>query len=276
MRHRFARIYPTYALGIALGALALLIKGAEFGRYEWASLAANVLAIQDWWPLPRAHIFNSPAWSISCEFFFYAVFLVVLRHLPRRHIVAFAMSAFFVEGALFAAGISAVLHFHWSVGIAEACDRLVYRVPVFRLGEFVIGMAMALWFAGHRQWTGTTCTLAISGGVTAILATIWFLPITASFESPVRSLLFFWVFIPVFALIIMAMSQGRGLACRILSTPGIILLGEASYSLYILHEPLLDLAQRLSVHPAITFGATILLSVSCFLWYERPARHALR
>jgi peptidoglycan/LPS O-acetylase OafA/YrhL len=67
-----------------------------------------------------------------------------------------------------------------------------------------------------------------------------------------------------------------GFVCGFVSTPAMILLGEASFAMYILHEPLLRLSQILRVPAPVSFVATVGLSVACFLWYERPARKALR
>jgi peptidoglycan/LPS O-acetylase OafA/YrhL len=110
----------------------------------------------------------------------------------------------------------------------------------------------------------------------AVFSVIWMFPVKASYSSPLEALLFFWLFIPVFGAMLLAIASGRGRACEFLATPVIVLLGEASFSIYILHEPLLRISQSFHVPPAASFVATIGLSVACFLWYERPTRKALR
>src|SRR5947209_7185962 len=73
---RFARIYPAYLLGLGL-AIALLPMGI-YHPNQWCVVPTNGLlpdlfAVQAWFP-DRAACLNGPAWSLSCEVLFYALF----------------------------------------------------------------------------------------------------------------------------------------------------------------------------------------------------------
>jgi peptidoglycan/LPS O-acetylase OafA/YrhL len=280
---RVARVYPTYVLGLALGTIAMILEGKRFDLITCVAWVANLLALQNYIPLGKFHQFNSPAWSICCEFFFYALFPMILGFLPRNRSSLFgiAVAAFALEGIIFAAAIAAVPHImaaaHWQVSMVIAGDFVVYRFPPYRVGEFVIGMALARGFHySVRVLSGGLCTAIVISGAAAILGVVWLFPVKASFELPLNALFFFWVFIPILGLMLLAMANGRGRLCALLASPPIVLLGEASFAMYILHEPVLRISQSFNVPPAISFLGTLGLSVTCFLWFERPARKALR
>src|SRR5262249_31630529 len=85
---RFARIYPVYALSLVLAVPTFFTIDALAHPLPTAAVVVPVaLMIQAWFPL-IAQAWLSPAWSLSAEAFFYAVFpfvavrLVGLR--PRK------------------------------------------------------------------------------------------------------------------------------------------------------------------------------------------------
>ena len=90
--NRFARIYPVVLFALTIASLATMAAGSDpdflKDRYSitsdpatWLSLSfvSQVLALTAWLPSARLNQpFNSPAWSISVEFFFYAMFPIIL------------------------------------------------------------------------------------------------------------------------------------------------------------------------------------------------------
>jgi peptidoglycan/LPS O-acetylase OafA/YrhL len=87
-----------------------------------------------------------------------------------------------------------------------------------------------------------------------------------------------------FGLIIVSLAAGPTFLSRVLEHPFIVLLGEASYSLYILHIGTWSLVAHLqhagvfpgSWFPALALLATIAISIFCFKYIEMPARSKLR
>jgi peptidoglycan/LPS O-acetylase OafA/YrhL len=68
---RIARIYPIYIATTVIAILAVMVPGGE----PWTGTrqaVSEVLLLQAWSPDPSA--VNPPAWSISAEAFFYALF----------------------------------------------------------------------------------------------------------------------------------------------------------------------------------------------------------
>jgi peptidoglycan/LPS O-acetylase OafA/YrhL len=88
------------------------------------------------------------------------------------------------------------------------------------------------------------------------------------------------VMIPA-ALLIFVMARGAGLISKVLSFPLLVLGGEISYSIYLLHWPLMRsdlhnlpavLAQPKWVGLSVTFGILLILSFLVWAYIERPGR----
>jgi peptidoglycan/LPS O-acetylase OafA/YrhL len=89
--------------------------------------------------------------------------------------------------------------------------------------------------------------------------------------------------VPLYGMVIFGAARMAGYGTRLLSVPGLVLLGEASYSVYILHTSVVFwwhrltekvLAIRLSgtAEVVIIFALVIGFSVLVFARFERPAR----
>jgi peptidoglycan/LPS O-acetylase OafA/YrhL len=93
--------------------------------------------------------------------------------------------------------------------------------------------------------------------------------------------------LPLFGLLVYGLAGGRGLVARSLAVPFIVLLGDASYALYILHGPVhawLGAADRafgsgfhasswwLPMYATVTIG----FSLATYRMIEVPARDFLR
>ena len=90
-----------------------------------------------------------------------------------------------------------------------------------------------------------------------------------------------------FAILILALASGRGFVAGFLGSPPLILLGEASYALYILHVPVHSILRR--VVPAtgplapqsagflvVYLLGSVLVAIVVLKLLEEPARLALR
>jgi hypothetical protein len=89
-RFRFARIYPVYVLGLLLDTPWHLAERSQAGQLGavgptyWASWLINLFGLQAWVPsVPFSMFWNTPAWSVAAEFFFYATFPFVCAWLGR-------------------------------------------------------------------------------------------------------------------------------------------------------------------------------------------------
>ena len=136
-RRRFARIYPVHVLFVAL---AMLPWGAT---PNWGALPANLALLQAWSPDDAvARSFSGVSWSLSCEFFFYATFPILVRvflRWVRRPLVVGAATV----ALAFAVGVAMQRHDpEWGAWL--------FPLPAFRMVEFVAGSLAAL--AMTRGW----------------------------------------------------------------------------------------------------------------------------
>src|SRR5207344_1474950 len=101
---RLARIYPLHALTFVIAAMAVIGQWQSVGVRGAVAAASQVTLTQAFLPMAnpfdRSQLacvsFDAPAWTLSCEAFFYAVFPFLVVALARRrtgHVVAIAAAA---------------------------------------------------------------------------------------------------------------------------------------------------------------------------------------
>ena len=282
---RFARVYPTYLLGMLILVPPLLRHGAPYP--DWSSweniplIGSSLLALQAW--IPRyANLLNPPSWSLSAEAFFYLGFPLFANHfrglLFRRPLVAIA--TLWVVGTAFALLLEAALT--GSRDIADMGTQFASFSPLVRLPEFLMGMSLG---ALHETWKPSRAlapTLLWVVGAAVLLPALWFGASGTIWQTAFHNCLLS----PLFCMIILGLARSDDAAARFLSTRPMVLLGEASYALYILHVPAMYVyakALRMvgigSLSAATTlayFAVAVLVSVAAHLWFERPLREAIR
>jgi peptidoglycan/LPS O-acetylase OafA/YrhL len=230
---RFARIYPVYLIGFLLAmpfVLDAVWQAHGHGAYHAATgglLAATLL--QSWVPY-YATFWNIPAWSLSVEAFFYAVFPLLLIRLRRidgvKTLVAVILGCWLVSVAkdpvieLLAGGSSSTV------------TAIVRYFPLCRLPEFVAGMALGrimLMRGGvSMRWAGWLAATSIDG--IALLAALG--SHRPMFLNALGSLA------PLFVLMIWSLTNEETPLAKLLGKKPLVFLGESSYSIYILHLPL--------------------------------------
>lgn len=279
---RFARVYPLYLLVLLYIVLELHTQGASVDGW-WR----NALAIQSWDPsVLRAFSFDAPAWSVCVEFFLYACFpllvpVIARLRTPRSLIISAALVAAAIVGL--AAWFVATGKGDLSFFDPSSAHRWLYRTPLTRLGDFVLGILAARLFmtSGHRDWAVragrilTPLSLLLILGFMAwpamfISAWSW----DAAYSIPAACLLFG-----------LAVAPGT-LPARLLALPTMVLLGEASYAFYLVHDPAIsffgaggwreDLTLSRVAFEAFALGAILALAVGLHITVEMPLRKRLR
>ena len=277
---RLARIYPLYLVALAVVVLLQLASTGAVG----GDLLVHIFALQSWsGDLQVAYGYNAPGWSIGVEFFLYALFPLLLvafrgvRH-NRRALLLIAVGAVVV-----AAAITLALSL---AGLAElprtdaaSAHRWIYRTPLTRLPDFVLGIALGLLLkttlGDQRERAGRV--LQLIGGlatVTLMVAT----PIVESVWSlDVANL------VP-FALLFVGLAWSpQTLLARVLSTRPAVFLGEASFAFYLLHatvvavvgQPTGGISSWLYTW-VVAFALTLFVAAGAHVLVERPARSAIR
>ena len=246
---RFARIYPVYALSLVL-IVPFIIGDRAPGK---PGLILNYgLLLQGWTgTLPVG--WNTPAWSLSCEIFFYVCFPLALMFLPRVHPAALAISACLLTRALLLAGV----HEEWK--------------PLVHFADFVMGIAASSLYSRvqRSRLAGYWLYLPGSVGAAAVIAWPQILPRGLDLNTALR---------PLNAMLLVGFALGTGALARILASSPAVFLGKASYAMYILHVPVLWWIKRWTPHysPALYLAAVILVSAAVYRFYEEPLGRYLR
>ena len=278
---RFARIYPAYLVGFLLAAPSDIFTSLHVNRLITAveKLVVNagvVLAMVQAWTPFTAWSWNFPAWSVSVEAFFYLVFPILGMQLARLR----PSSARAAAALLWLASLVPPLllwRLHGTTGAPAVGDHLQMAVeftPLLRLPEFLIGILLGQAFL-RGAFRNLNANLAVSVAVVGLFALLGFCP---SLPHP---LLANGLLAPLFALLIVGLAKGDNLLSRVLSTRAMVVLGEASYSLYILQIPV---ALALNIPPPYKSGRLLmiylvaLLACSLLTWrfVETPLRRAIR
>lgn len=245
---RFARIYPTH--------VATLLLSVPIAAGTLPMFVAQALLVQSWIPSwDYWFAFNAPSWSISNEAFFYACFpwlLVWLRGSSGWRVLPVGCVVVAIAVA-------------WTFLLPEqafdsgATRFLFYLSPPLRAFEFVLGMALALHAPAKRF------TFRHEIGALLLFGVVAFLPAPPAFRASLS-------FVPLAVAIVYIFSRSEGPIAKVLSHRSLVLLGDASFALYMLHYPLMlyfgkGVAQAL---------LAITLSVAMFLFFERPMQQWLR
>jgi peptidoglycan/LPS O-acetylase OafA/YrhL len=274
---RFARIYPLYLFAISW-ALVPSIMVNHVPSTAWM----NLLAVATWHPdVAVAYAFNGPAWSIGVEFFLYACFpLVVLALRPIRRAPR-ALLAVVILCVIVAAGLAWLFIVRGHGGLpwdGDSAHRWLYRMPLTRLGDFVVGVAAAMLIrcVRMRSWIATLAqlvgVLTIVGLMVqpSLLFTAW------SWDAVYLG--------PVFLLLWGLAAGQETLLARFLASRPMIVAGEASFAFYILHGPMLGLLTYVGVdteakwvlQTILQFTMILIVAVGAHHLIELPAQRWLR
>jgi peptidoglycan/LPS O-acetylase OafA/YrhL len=273
---RFARIYPLHLTTWA-GFLALSAAGLLYARQPPAgAIVASLFLVQDWIPVERIYYgVNPPAWSLSCELFFYALFPILLPRVQRlrsahlgRAVGVLAAAAIVVPGVLFA--------LDGTLG-GDTAYWLSYVFPPTRLIEFVLGMVLGVAVARGR-WLGLAQWWP---GLLALLAYL------VAGRTP-RILLAVAVTVIPFVFVLVA-AAGADLSGRrsIWRSRVMVHLGEVSFAFYLVQFLVIDVIRASYPDGAPTVAGGVGLAAVAFVvsltaaellraGVERPAERYLR
>jgi peptidoglycan/LPS O-acetylase OafA/YrhL len=268
---RFARLYPLFLLMLVLDVLLGrklmdFLTGNTAGFIDvLRSLPYYLLFVQSWIYVPFAD--NSLiyvtggnialTWSISTEWFFYMAYPVIATLVLRIRRPAFILGAMLAWSLLWGSlafnfwantsGIDAWATARYgpiaavASGYQDSFIRwLLYFSPYLRIGEFILGCLTAQLFLQLRDRAVPAPEQAI--GRLLLWAGIASVPliIFLSYASDYRLSLLFnlstnYALAPSVALILFGAARYENGVSRFLRNRFIVALGEASYSIYLIH-----------------------------------------
>ncbi|HWC00596.1 MAG TPA: acyltransferase [Bryobacteraceae bacterium] len=296
---RFSRIYPAYFLGLLLVLpfivyrVVKLFQPQLLGKEIFVA-ALNFLLLQAWIP-QTALTWNYPGWSLSNEAFFYLCFPFIgvllwrisrTTHILLTGILLWALSLAIPLWVILAPvpGLGDVpataLNIDPSVHVLAS---LIGYNPLLRILEFCLGILLGrLYFllrTTHPRLSGRGYWFYLPGilGTGLLLSQADRLPLPLVNNG----------LLPLYACVILGLALEGGTVARILSAHPLVFLGNASYSMYILHAPVMTymLILRKKLLPFWPLGLAwvmtyvlmmILLSSLVFKKVEEPLNRDLK
>lgn len=224
---RFARIYPLYLAAILLDLPHFLhvqrsVTHAPLSQ-TIGTIVATLTLTQAWFP--NLHGLDNPSWSLSAEAFFYLLFPFFGAQMIRLSLRATLL----LSVVVYTLGIALVQSFHPSGQTYSPLPHLFVFILGIALARFYIWMGKRPEHALRLQRTAPWMLLA---GVGAILA-------IPALRIPIPEIqLQHGIAAPFFALVILALASGNRFIVRPLSPNWLVTLGEASFALYLIHQPI--------------------------------------
>jgi peptidoglycan/LPS O-acetylase OafA/YrhL len=303
---RFARLYPLYILAIACS--VLVERGGTLGAVPYFALM-----IQSWVYVPFGDnqlIYSlgptaSVAWSVSTEWFFYCAFpflcLMIAALKTRRARVIAAISLCIAALALVSLAIANLDKIdafarsrYGTIGGGGPYGQdsffrwLVYFSPYSRIFEFILGCMVAEIYINRSSTPNQTLGKLLTAASVVMIATSYF-----AFFGLDRIPWFHTIGIlhmsfglaPGIGLLIYCCACYDNALVRLLASSWLVLWGEASYSLYLLHIVIVDnfprgeaIASRYHdlMSLFICLAACVGLSIISWRSIEVPARQSIR
>ena len=276
---RVARVYPLHLATMPLMIACLVYLGTNplwsgvEPQTRLQAVAVQAVLLQSWIPV-RAIYFgaNGPAWSISCEAFFYALFplaafvlLRAFRSTPPRSVLLAAAGVWLALTVFLAPQQAAIDDWRW------------YVFPPARLVDFLVGMMLGIAFLrSNRAERGplrSTCDEVVALAVVGLMVYVSpLVPLSLRFSA--------WV-MPAWCAVIFLFARQQGMISRLLAHPVFVRLGEVSFAFYLSHLATLALLShfvgwRAPLFMPLALAGTLAVSFALFHGVEQPLRTRLR
>lgn len=301
---RAARIWPLHIFVLAAFFLVLPQNWWFFGWTDGHHLSiflANLFLIHAWIPkVAYFFSFNAVSWSISTEMFFYLAFPFFRYQWKRTWHWKSALVILIVVAILSVATFTGLQPIDSKNPLVQSAPGWGYISPLVRMVEFVLGMLVWAAYDSTKQFF-PRIGVAVWTGLE--IGSILLIPVisTANIRAYIHAMgmdhfvphfvplaldefIFHCAAAPAFALVVFVFAAGRGLLSKMIAVRPLIILGEASFALYLSHLLIYIAFTTYRSHfdaPDIVlclgYWATAIV-VSLLLWrfVETPARDWVR
>lgn len=236
---RVARIFPLHIATLLFAALFLVPGYTARGPLEFVQ---NLFLLQSWTPtFASVFSYNHVAWTLSVELLFYLIFPAVI-FMQRAYMAVLLLTVALIISALAFIDTTSAANVSSETGFSTIA--LVQSYPILRLPEFLLGIGCALLFA-KRHSVGMTkpvvtvfeigCLLIFAGAVLLHPSAAAWLQSEGVGHSTLT-----WLkivgYAPAFGLIIFVFAHEAGAVSQALRWRPLVILGEASFALYMTHQ----------------------------------------
>lgn len=288
---RIARVWPAHIFTMGLLYILWVYPFATGLVVTAKQTILSATLTQAWSPWPSDFFaFNGVAWTLSVEMFFYAMFpLLILNFSKTWHIKLAISFALAMAAVLIAVTTNAPAY---TPGDVVTTASWVYIWPPARLFEFVLGMVAGKAFLvyGHKvkesgiKAVGLVALLVILAGSYLMPAAGWAL----SDHGLIGPALKGWITVSsssiFYAVGLFLLASSTGVVTSILSWRPLVLLGEISFSIYLIHQLVI---RSLMINPTWIEGIdpvvamigywvfTIVASYLLWLLIEKPCQRLM-
>jgi peptidoglycan/LPS O-acetylase OafA/YrhL len=232
---RIIRIYPLHfitlflALPMSLKNIIISLKGVT---HFAAKLFFNMFLVQSYIPNNNVYFsFNGPSWSISNELFFYLMFpflIIFFNKIKKLYYIILLIMIIFLYPILIL------------LTPANLRYDLFYINPIFRIIDFILGIYLFSFYEIFYKikWFFRANKRVVYSvfEISTLSLFLIFLFYSKSFISDLRYSYYYWI--PM-SLIILVFAFQNGIISHFLSKNIFILLGEISFSFYLIHQIIL-------------------------------------
>ncbi len=269
---RIARIYPLHLFTLLI-AIPLSLSGFFTSQVLWiGKLIINMFLLQSF--IPSSSIFfsfNSPSWSISNEMFFYILFpfLISIYFKNKRTVYLSLLFLLLIP-----------------IGIFFSPENLIHRLfyinPFFRIADFILGVLLYNLYESKilenyfkSRFKATMLEFSSVGLLFLFFIFHDFIP------QGYRYSVYYWI-----PMIIIIFSYQSGYLSEILSNRVLIILGEISFSFYLIHQLVIryiliintkySLINNNYLLILVIFVVTLIASYLSYKYIELPSNKYIR
>jgi peptidoglycan/LPS O-acetylase OafA/YrhL len=280
---RFSRLYPVYIFALIMD----LPRGINYFLSEYdlstglikifISLTAYLTMLQSWYPRVTAS-WNPPAWSLSVEAFFYIIFPFIIPVLFKLKANLKVLISLYLLPIILYFVLDHVL----LVDFQNPTVATLWRsFPALRVTEFLIGILLGKIFREQGRlvsWIKKNTKLASLMFWGSLIFSLFIVAIDLNIARELRMNAFL---IPCFAIMILLLASTKIKYTGFFRLDEVVLLGNASFTLYIIHQPVLYYMNFIALEKGILFFTlycfiTITLSLLIYKYFEVPMQRILR
>jgi peptidoglycan/LPS O-acetylase OafA/YrhL len=280
---RVSRLYPVYLLVLVISTTMLFDEWQARPHEEfWRGVVMTPLLLQGWSPT-LATFWNTVAWTLSCEVMLYIAFPWLIRApWPKKpgqlvflllglwavglipHSLYLLVNPDHISGPVTRYSSTELIRFLKFTPLPYACT--------FLSGVTLGKLQLALPLSSRQRLTLCIASLAALG--------VFFYGLA---PKAAYLLMHGGLAIPLFAALVLGLSGPHFITTCFAWRP-LLLVGESSYCLYLLHFNLYQLIHKYhvperlhveSLDPWFSYVILVLASIAVFKLYETPARRAI-
>lgn len=281
---RILRIFPLYFLVILAIFLLMPLLSPETAAADRATWPYYVFYLQNWLAIPQLKLGTAPplinpTWSLAIEEQFYLIWPALIFLLSRRKLVILSLIILVLSVAL------RLTIFHFWGSVPHIVDFL-YFSSITRFDGFAVGALIAIAFQSERwklissriAWPLLIVTL---GGIITIGLRNGIVPLQQNYYLDTWG--YSLIALATGALMVIVMTSPRQMILsRFFRSRVLTFFGKYSYSMYLIHYPIVSILFNAITQPrqnsiktwlffvVTTFGLTVVGSLLTWHLLEKP------